>query len=109
MQPFGVEDRNKLYKSIMKCDYHFDEDDWKYVSEEAKSFVEMLLEGNMYRRMTADDALEHPWVSTARPHICIHISEWCNSGCTKVEVLLHYLCCGMLSPDEVGRRFTVKT
>jgi serine/threonine protein kinase len=50
----------------MKCDYHFDEDDWSSVSEEAKSFVEMLLEGNMYNRMTADQALEHPWVSSLR-------------------------------------------
>jgi len=35
---------------------------WENVSEETKSFIKGLMEKNPTKRLTADQALDHPWL-----------------------------------------------
>ena len=54
--PMGV--KNKIKRGI----YEFHPEYWSKVSEEAKDFVTRLLTVDMNTRMTAEEALLHPWV-----------------------------------------------
>ena len=45
---------------IKTCDYEFGRE-WDRISTEAKDFVQRLIEPNLKRRLSAEQALEHPW------------------------------------------------
>ena len=50
-------------------EYEFDEEDWCYISKEVKDLIDLMLKMNPKKRITAREALEHPWVTAnARDH-----------------------------------------
>jgi len=60
--PFNGENAAAVFKKIKTTDYEFSNPVWKTdVSKEAKKFIERLIEPNLKRRMTVEEALEHPW------------------------------------------------
>lgn len=59
--PFWGEDHNALFQCILKGVYDFDEDYWSDISDEAKDLINKMLEYDPDRRITAHDALQHPW------------------------------------------------
>ncbi|KAJ3176942.1 hypothetical protein HDU85_006472 [Gaertneriomyces sp. JEL0708] len=64
-----------LFKAILDCDYQFDDEYWSEISETAKDFIRKLLIVDPTHRMTAAQALEHPWLKTRRsvnlrPSVC---------------------------------------
>ncbi|CAG8459775.1 11407_t:CDS:2 [Diversispora eburnea] len=59
--PFWGENQKALFDSILKGVYHFDEDYWSDISDEAKDLINKMLEYNPDKRITAHDALQHPW------------------------------------------------
>jgi len=61
--PAFVDDKPKaLFNKILNADYEFHEEDWSHVSEEAKSLIRGLLTLDVNKRLTAADALKHPWI-----------------------------------------------
>uniref|UniRef100_A0A7S3V3K9 non-specific serine/threonine protein kinase n=1 Tax=Aplanochytrium stocchinoi TaxID=215587 RepID=A0A7S3V3K9_9STRA len=60
--PFFDNEQDKLARKIVKGKYKFRHEDWDGISDEAKSFVRGLIKRDPDQRMTADDALEHPWI-----------------------------------------------
>lgn len=44
--------------------YSMRNDKWARVSSSAKEFVQKLLEMDQYKRLTADQALKHPWIKS---------------------------------------------
>ena len=61
--PFHDEKQSKLFKKIKKGEYEFHPEFWSAVSEEAKDLIRKLLTLNPTDRLTADQALQHSWVS----------------------------------------------
>ena len=59
--PFMADSEEKLFKKIKTCDFEFDSLQ-DYVSKECLDFIECLLEPVVKRRMTAAQALNHPWI-----------------------------------------------
>ncbi|KAI8928586.1 kinase-like domain-containing protein [Entophlyctis helioformis] len=53
-----------LYQSIVSGKFEFDEEYWGHVSSLAKEFISRLLIVDPSKRMTAKEALMHPWLST---------------------------------------------
>lgn len=47
---------------IAKGTYDLESGVWKKISSEAKSLVKQLMEVDPERRLSAKDALEHPWL-----------------------------------------------
>ena len=47
----------------MRCDYQFSDRQWENISETAKDLVLKLLKESPDERITASDALLHPWFS----------------------------------------------
>ncbi|KAL3040556.1 hypothetical protein OYC64_011556 [Pagothenia borchgrevinki] len=62
--PFEDDSRTRLYRSIVRGKYSFHEDPWPSVSNLAKDFIHRLLPLDPASRLSADQALRHPWVST---------------------------------------------
>lgn len=63
--PFYSANENtaELFKKIKSCDYDFDNEVWDSISRDAKKFIERLIEPNMTRRLTVEQALSHPWIA----------------------------------------------
>ncbi|KAL3810362.1 hypothetical protein ACHAXA_004204 [Cyclostephanos tholiformis] len=60
--PFNGDTNPLTYEFVLRgiCDYHAE--DWKNIGVDAMDFVQKLLDINPGRRMTARQALDHPWM-----------------------------------------------
>eukprot|EP00930_Biecheleria_cincta_P088653 TRINITY_DN77904_c0_g1_i1.p1 TRINITY_DN77904_c0_g1~~TRINITY_DN77904_c0_g1_i1.p1 ORF type:complete len:547 (+),score=114.70 TRINITY_DN77904_c0_g1_i1:47-1687(+) len=57
---FGSESEQR--KSIASADYSLDGEEWANVSDKAKDFVRQLLCKDIDARLSAEEALKHPWI-----------------------------------------------
>jgi calcium-dependent protein kinase len=65
--PFdGFED--DVLENIKRCNYSFNSKRWKSISETGKDFVQKLLIEDPQKRMSAIEALNHPWIKTLGNH-----------------------------------------
>ncbi|XP_035848287.1 calcium/calmodulin-dependent protein kinase type II delta chain-like isoform X16 [Sander lucioperca] len=60
--PFWDEDQHKLYQQIKAGAYDFPSPEWDTVTPEAKNLINQMLTINPAKRITADQAIMHPWV-----------------------------------------------
>ncbi|XP_042192842.1 calcium/calmodulin-dependent protein kinase type II subunit gamma isoform X14 [Callorhinchus milii] len=60
--PFWDEDQHKLYQQIKAGAYDFPSPEWDTVTPEAKNLINQMLTINPAKRITAPEALKHPWV-----------------------------------------------
>ena len=61
--PSGCSGMFKMFENIEKAAYDFSDPMWETVSEEAKSMIKCLLERDPAKRLTAEEALRHPWMA----------------------------------------------
>jgi len=61
--PFFAKTQPALFEKIIKADYSFPEPEWSFISETAKDFIRKLLVLDPKKRLTAEEALEHPFLS----------------------------------------------
>lgn len=72
--PFHADDDFQLFKAIQIADYDFVEPYWDDASEEVKDLISKLLEVDPIKRLSATDALKHPWLSGDFPHKNVHLA-----------------------------------
>ncbi|XP_073478234.1 calcium/calmodulin-dependent protein kinase type II subunit beta isoform X9 [Aquarana catesbeiana] len=60
--PFWDEDQHKLYQQIKAGAYDFPSPEWDTVTPEAKNLINQMLTINPGKRISAHEALKHPWV-----------------------------------------------
>ncbi|KAE9614320.1 putative protein kinase CAMK-CDPK family [Lupinus albus] len=63
-RPFWAQTESGIFKAVLKADPSFDEPPWPSLSDEAKDFVKRLLNKDPKKRMTATQALGHPWIKS---------------------------------------------
>jgi len=63
VSPFFYEDESEVLKSVQGVKYKFCEE-FDEISSEAKEFIQKCLLRAPEMRMTAEDALKHPWLSS---------------------------------------------
>jgi calcium/calmodulin-dependent protein kinase I len=51
-----------MFEKIKKGEYAFDPDYWGHISKQAKDLIRGMLTVDPTKRLTADQALTHPWV-----------------------------------------------
>ncbi|KAM9754265.1 death-associated protein kinase 2 isoform 1-T2 [Menidia menidia] len=68
--PFLGDTKQETLGNISAMNYEFDEEFFSNTSELAKSFIRQLLEKDTRKRMTIQDALNHPWIKS-----CGHTGE----------------------------------
>ncbi|KAF7828749.1 CDPK-related kinase 5-like [Senna tora] len=61
-RPFWARTESGIFRAVLKADPSFDEPAWPSLSVEAKDFVMQLLIKDPRKRMTAAQALCHPWI-----------------------------------------------
>lgn len=61
-QPFHHADQQRLYAKIKRGRYDMSAPQWANVSAEAKDLVSKMLTVNVRDRITAAEALQHPWL-----------------------------------------------
>ncbi|CAK6951002.1 death-associated protein kinase 2 isoform X1 [Scomber scombrus] len=68
--PFLGDTKQETLGNISAMDYEFDEELFSNTSELAKNFIRELLEKDTRKRMTIQDALNHPWIKS-----CGHMED----------------------------------
>jgi serine/threonine protein kinase len=62
LSPFSGEDDVETLQNVRRCDWGFDSDGFKGISEVGKDFIKKLLIKQPGRRMTVHEALDHSWL-----------------------------------------------
>ncbi|XP_066594246.1 calcium/calmodulin-dependent protein kinase type II alpha chain isoform X14 [Prorops nasuta] len=60
--PFWDEDQHRLYSQIKAGAYDYPSPEWDTVTPEAKTLINQMLTVNPNKRITASEALKHPWI-----------------------------------------------
>ncbi|KOX68222.1 Calcium/calmodulin-dependent protein kinase type II alpha chain [Melipona quadrifasciata] len=68
--PFWDEDQHRLYAQIKAGSYDYPSPEWDTVTPEAKNLINQMLTVNPSKRITASEALKHPWIC-----VKMHIKE----------------------------------
>lgn len=63
-RPFWSRTESGIFRAVLRADPNFDDLPWPTVSVEAKDFVKRLLNKDFRKRMTAAQALTHPWLQS---------------------------------------------
>ncbi|KAK8960091.1 Calcium/calmodulin-dependent serine/threonine-protein kinase 1 [Platanthera guangdongensis] len=61
-RPFWARTESGIFRAVLKTEPSFDEAPWPSLSDDAKDFTRQLLNKDYRRRMTAVQALCHPWL-----------------------------------------------
>lgn len=62
-RPFWARTESGIFRAVLKADPSFDEVPWPSLSPEAIDFVKRLLNKDYRKRLTAAQALSHPWLA----------------------------------------------
>lgn len=60
--PFNGNNDEKIIEKIKKGEYSFNSSEWLTVSSEAKAFIRKMMEFNVDKRLSAEQALQDPWI-----------------------------------------------
>jgi len=66
--PFYGDTVPEIFEQIMEANFDYPEEYWGSVSKEAKDFINRLLVVDSDKRLTAGDALRHPWLAASGAH-----------------------------------------
>ncbi|KAK4749739.1 hypothetical protein SAY87_027188 [Trapa incisa] len=61
-RPFWARTESGIFRSVLRADPNFEDSPWPGISAEAKDFVKKLLNKDHRKRITAAQALAHPWL-----------------------------------------------
>lgn len=61
--PFDGKDEKSIKAAILKGDLKFPHKDWRNISTEAQDFIKGLLTHHEADRMSAEEALNHPFIT----------------------------------------------
>ncbi|KAF5736120.1 CROOKED family protein [Tripterygium wilfordii] len=64
-RPFWARSESGIFRAVLKADPSFEEAPWPSLSSEAKDFVKRLLNKDPRKRLTAGQALSHPWIKNS--------------------------------------------
>ncbi|KAG5556003.1 hypothetical protein RHGRI_006588 [Rhododendron griersonianum] len=62
-RPFWARSESGIFRAVLKAEPSFDEAPWPSLSSEAVDFVKRLLNKDYRKRLTASQALSHPWLA----------------------------------------------
>jgi len=65
--PFYGDNQRQLFERILHAKFDFPSPEWDEISPAAKDFIKKILVVNPAERMTAEQALSHPWILEQAP------------------------------------------
>ncbi|KAI5450774.1 Calmodulin-dependent protein kinase cmk2 [Naganishia albida] len=67
--PFRSDDPKELVRETARGRIEFHAPYWNNVSEEARNFIKELVVVDPHKRLTAEEALHHPWIESGGTHV----------------------------------------
>ncbi|KAL2552006.1 CDPK-related kinase 5 [Forsythia ovata] len=64
-RPFWARTESGIFRAVVKAEPSYEEQPWPTLSSEAKDFVKRLLNKDPRKRMTAAQAMCHPWIKNS--------------------------------------------
>lgn len=61
--PFNGENNTEVHDAVRRGRYRFPSSDWSSTSRESRDFIRRLLQKDPRKRMSVEQALNHPWVA----------------------------------------------
>jgi tRNA A-37 threonylcarbamoyl transferase component Bud32 len=65
--PFYGDNQRQLFERILHAQFDFPSPEWDDISSSAKDFIRKLLVVNPAERLSAEQALKHPWILESAP------------------------------------------
>jgi serine/threonine protein kinase len=62
--PFYGNDEEEVYVKTETCDYSYPAEYWGGISDRAKDLIDNLLTLDLKKRLSARQALQHPWIAS---------------------------------------------
>ncbi|CAI9780764.1 unnamed protein product [Fraxinus pennsylvanica] len=67
-RPFWARTESGIFRAVVKAEPSYEEQPWPTLSPEAKDFVKRLLNKDPRKRMTAAQAMCHPWINNSNDY-----------------------------------------
>lgn len=67
-EPFYGETEKELVEANKRAVFDFPESDWSKISDDARDLVKKMMAPNPYHRLSAKEALQHPWITRLDSH-----------------------------------------
>ena len=67
--PFNGDSDQEIQRKVLKGDFSFKHAEWETVSKEAKDLIKVLLNTDPQKRLSAAEALNHPWFQSITPSL----------------------------------------
>nr|XP_034366619.1 myosin light chain kinase family member 4 isoform X2 [Arvicanthis niloticus] len=80
LSPFLGDNDAETLTNILACRWDLEDEEFQDISEEAKEFLSKLLIKEKSWRISASEALKHPWLSDHKLHSRLRAQKNCNSG-----------------------------
>jgi calcium-dependent protein kinase len=64
--PFNAESDSELFDNIVHNEVPYHQKHWEQISPEAVDFIQKLLNKDQHKRMTAKEAISHPWLTQGK-------------------------------------------
>uniref|UniRef100_A0A8C8SYW7 Myosin light chain kinase family, member 4 n=1 Tax=Peromyscus maniculatus bairdii TaxID=230844 RepID=A0A8C8SYW7_PERMB len=80
LSPFLGDNDAETLTNILACRWDLEDEEFQDISEEAKEFISKLLIKEKSWRISASEALKHPWLSDHRLHSRLSAQKNSNSG-----------------------------
>ncbi|KAK7286676.1 hypothetical protein RJT34_21844 [Clitoria ternatea] len=95
-RPFWARTESGIFRAVLKADPSFDEAPWPSLSSDAIDFVKRLLNKDYRKRLTAAQALSHPW-----------LANHCDDIKIPFDMIIHklvkaYICSSSLRKSALG-------
>ncbi|XP_051025577.1 myosin light chain kinase family member 4 [Acomys russatus] len=84
LSPFLGDNDAETLTNILACRWDLEDEEFQDISEEAKEFISKLLIKEKSWRISASEALKHPWLSDRQLHARLSAQKNCNSGAQKL-------------------------
>jgi len=104
--PFWDEDQHRLYAQIKAGAYDYPSPEWDTVTPEAKNLINQMLTVNPAKRIRAEEALKHPWISQ-RERVASGVHRQETVDCLKKFNARRKLKGAILTTMLVSRNFSI--
>ncbi|CAL9226365.1 unnamed protein product [Arabidopsis halleri] len=97
--PFWAETEKGIFDEIIKGEIDFQSQPWPSISESAKDLVRKLLTKDPKQRISAAQALEHPWIKGGESAVLSRIKQF--RAMNKLKKLALKVIAESLSEEEI--------